>query len=414
MAPRSPRIAFTGNIGNTHFAVVRALRAAGLDAHMFVGSGDPLAWRPETDAPELAGAYPDWIHEGHWYGPAHVATPFRAPLVRAVRNFDVVVASGSTPAFVQFAGRPWIFFATGGDLTVRPFPVTFRERRGALPAQAGHALLSGWQRRALRRADQIWTQPFAPFVSALDRLGVDRSRVADAYFPLIIDTHTFRPDGDSSGSTPWARAASDDSDFVVFSPTRLVFGDSPAMRRSGQWKGSQVLLDAFAEFLRRGVARNPVLALPDWVLSDDVAEAKHRVADMGIADHVRFLQPPRPDGFNRSELVDLYRVADVAVDEFGSGWFGFVSLEAMACATPVVSRIDLDAIAQLYEDDWPWLEAHGAVDAADRFTLLARDTSERRRLGTEAREWIERHHSPDAAAERYVRAVTESVASLVR
>ena len=408
-----PRIAFTGNIGNAHYAVAVALRDAGIDAHMFIGADDSYVWRPETDDPSLTEGYPDWIHEGHWYRPQDVATPWRAPLVEAVRSFDVVVASGSTPSFVQFAGIPMVFFTMGGDLTVRPFPITFRKLRGGLASQASHAVLSGWQRRAIRRADQIWTQPFAPFMDAIDRLGIDRARVTDAYFPLIVDTDTFRPTGDRHADRPWVRQATQGSDFVVFSPTRIVFAESPEMRRSGQWKGSQTLLDGFAELVRREVAEFPVLALPDWVLSDDVAEAKRRVVDMGIADHVRFVTPPRPEGFNRSELVDLYNAADVAVDEFGSGWFGFVSLEAMACSTPVVSRIDEPAVQSLYGDDWCWLSAHDAVDAADRFETLARDRGFARQCGEASRAWIERHHSAEAATSRYVRAVTDSVAELV-
>ncbi|MEM9520920.1 MAG: glycosyltransferase family 4 protein [Actinomycetota bacterium] len=408
-----PRIAFTGNIGNAHYAIAVALRDAGIEAHLFIGADDPLAWRPETDEPSLAGAYPDWIHEGHWYGRANVATPWRAPLVEAVRSFDMVVASGSTPAFVHFADIPTVFFSMGGDLTVRPFPITFRKLRGGLLSQASHAVLSAWQRRAIRQADQIWTQPFAPFMDAIDRLGIDRGRVADAYFPLIVDTTTFTPDRTQAREQPWVQQATDGADFVVFSPTRLVFAESPEMRRSGQWKGSQTLLDAFAEFVRREVADFPVLVLPDWVLSNDVADAKHRVVEMGIADHVRFVTPPRPEGFNRSELVDLYNAADVAVDEFGSGWFGFVSLEAMACGTPVVSRIDEPAIRTLYGDDWCWLSAPNASDAANRFETLARDREFAHDLGTQARSWIERHHSATAATSRYVQAVTDSVAELV-
>lgn len=326
----------------------------------------------------------------------------------------MVVASGSTPAFVQFADTPWCFFATGGDITVRPFPWTFRQRRGGIAHQVGHALVSAWQRRALRRADQIWIQPFAPFTEAVARLGIEDARISETYFPLIMDTDAFRPQPDiRTSARPWVADMCADADFVVFSPTRIVFGDTPALRRSGQWKGSQSLLDGFAEFVRRGVVERPVLALPDWVLSDDVAEARRRVRAMGIEDHVRFLTPPSTDGFNRSQIADLHAAADVVVDEFGSGWFGFVSLEAMACGTPVVSRLDLSAIDKMYGDDWEWLPADDALAAADRFTALATDPRMRATVGAASRKWVERHHSPAAAASRYVDAVSDRAAALV-
>ncbi len=409
---RSLSVAMCGNIGNSHYAVARALRAHGLDAHMFVGAHDPRSWRPETDDDALLDGYPSWIHEGRWYRPADVPTPWRAPLVAALRDFDVVIASGSTPAFVQFAGRPWCFLATGGDITVRPFPWTFRHRRGDVLQQLGHGVLSAWQRRALRRADQIWTQPFAPLLDAIDRLGIAPERISSSYFPLIVDTDVFRPRPEAAASTPWGRQAREDADFVVFSPTRLVFGDSPEMRRSGQWKGSQTLLDAFAELVRRDVVPSPVLALPDWVMSDDVALAKRRVVDMGIADHVRFIQPPRPEGFSRHELVDLYSIADVVVDQFGSGAFGLVSLEGMSCANPVVGRVDLPAARQMYDGDIVWLAADDAAAAADHFTALALDPDRAAALGGEARAWIERHHTPEVAAGRYVAGLTRAIDEL--
>ena len=137
-------IVFCGNVANTHFAVVAALCNTGHDAHLLVGRDDPLSWRPETDDPNLAGRYPSWIHEARWYNARDAVVPWRAPIVHKLREFDVVIASGSTPAFAQFAGRPWCFFATGGDITVRPFPWTFRHRRGLPPAQLGHGVLSAW------------------------------------------------------------------------------------------------------------------------------------------------------------------------------------------------------------------------------------------------------------------------------
>ena len=403
-------IVFCGNVANTHFAVVAALRNAGHDAHLLVGRDDPLSWRPETDDPNLAGRYPSWIHEARWYNARDAVVPWRAPIVHKLREFDVVIASGSTPAFAQFAGRPWCFFATGGDITVRPFPWTFRHRRGLPPAQLGHGVLSAWQRRALRRADQLWLQPFQPFRDAVKRLGLDTHKIANAYFPLIIDTDTFQRDPSARFSNaPWVRSVVDRSDFIVFHPTRLVFDDSPAMRRSGQWKGSATLFEGFARFVVERRAGHPMLVLPNRRESEGVSEAKARISELGIGDYVHWAEPPRPAGFTRHELVDLYSVADVAVDEFGAGWFGFVSLEAMSCSVPVISHIDKQAIKQLYGDDWMWQTASNADELAGRLFDLAEDPSRRVELGAGCRRWIERHHAPAAAHGHYVDAVMSCV-----
>lgn len=54
--------------------------------------------------------------------------------------------------------------------------------------------------------------------------------------------------------------------------------------------------------------------------------------ELGVADHVSFLAPRPP-----SELVDVYRAADIVAVPSYSESFGLVALEAQACGTPVVA-----------------------------------------------------------------------------
>ena len=35
-------------------------------------------------------------------------------------------------------------------------------------------------------------------------------------------------------------------------------------------------------------------------------------------------------------MVALYQAADVVADEFGVGWFGYVTLEGLACGRPAL------------------------------------------------------------------------------
>ncbi len=409
------RIAFWGNIANAHYPVVRALRGHGIDAHLFVNDRDPAAWRPETDDPTLrsengAPNYPDWIHEGPWLQPIHTLAPWRSPILPILNGFDLIVASGTSPTVTQFAEPPVAFYTTGGDLTVRPFPLAFRERRGNLAHQAGHGALGFWQRRAIRRMSQIWTQPFRPFLEALDRLDVDPERIADTYFPLIVDTELFGPD--PKPVPDWATTLVPEADFVVFHPSRLVLDESPLMLRSGQTKGSGVLLDGFASFVASGVAEKPMLLLPDNPASPERDAARQRIAELGIEDSVVWAAPPRPTGFHRTEMVHLYALADVTVNEFGAGWFGWVALESMSCGVPVISRIDEAVVAKLYGADHPWIHAQGAPQLVERLRALANDREQLRQLGAMSRTWIAKHHGVDTAGRRAVASVLAATASL--
>jgi hypothetical protein len=69
--------------------------------------------------------------------------------------------------------------------------------------------------------------------------------------------------------------------------------------------------------------------LIDRGASPDVDQAKDIVRQLGIEQYVQWLKGPHPYGFDRAELLPLYSVADVVVDEFGIGWFGSVVIEGL-------------------------------------------------------------------------------------
>ncbi len=389
------RVAFLGNIANTHFRLARALReGAGIDAHVYVSDSDAPAWRPESDDPSLAGDLPPWVHQGDWVNPWTVLNPGSAPIVKSLARYDLVVVSGLGPIFAQHAGRPWAFLATGADLTVKPFPLSFWRWPTTWPRRAANLVIGSSQRRAIRRADRVLLQPFAPMVDAADRLGLSRRARSPLYFPLPVDTARFSPEG------PVADLAAD-ADFVVFHPSRMVLNDSRRMRRTGQWKGNDKLLLAFAHLVRSGAVARPRLVLVDQPASRDRDRARAMTGGLGIANHVVWARPPDGEHFTQPEMAALYRRADVVVDEFGVGWFGFVTLEGCATGRPVLSYLDEQVMSRLY----PWhpvTVARTAADAGARLVELASSPERRQELGARSRQWAQSFHSPAAVTDRYV------------
>ncbi|WP_109762487.1 D-inositol-3-phosphate glycosyltransferase [Mycolicibacterium canariasense] len=129
-------------------------------------------------------------------------------------------------------------------------------------------------------------------------------------------------------------------DLEVFTPgdkraARAALGLDPAepivafVGRIQPLKAPDVLLRAVAELpgVRVVVAGGPSgsgLAAPDGLM---------QLADrLGIADRVTFLPPQ-----SRTQLVDVYRAADLVAVPSYSESFGLVAVEAQACGTPVVA-----------------------------------------------------------------------------
>lgn len=401
MKAEPPRVAFCGNIGNTHYQIVKALRSVGYDAHLFIGKDDPLWYRPESDDPTLKNTYPAWLHEGRWLTHLHGVVPNLSPLIRRLDRFDLVVASGTMPVVAQMSSSPVCFLSTGADLTVTPFPWRSRHRRRNWIARIGYFAVAFWQRRALRSAAEVWTQPFRPFTESLEALGVDERRIHSDGVRLAIDTEVFSRSAVVDDTvSPMIAEITARSDFVVFHPTRLVFAQDPESLRTGQSKGSAITLRAFAEFVRSNTAGQPLLVLPER--GPELSTAKILVEELGIEKNVYWARPPRAEGFTRSELISFYSIANAVIDEFGAGWFGYVSLEAMSCSVPVISRTDEAALDQLYGSDRFWLSAQGESDAAQRLQQLAASPAWAAEIGMKSRAWVERHHSFDAVHGHYV------------
>lgn len=393
-----------GNTANTLYQIAKALRARStFDIHLFVDDRHNPVMLPESDDPELRAGYPLWIHRGRYLGPRCYLMPWTSPVVRELSAFDLVIVAGEGPIFAQFTGRPWCFLATGGDLTMLPFPRRFGFRHRGRRAKAIALVLAFWQRRALHRATEIWSQPFRPFRLAIDRLGLRPERVSPDYFPYGVDGAAFADD-DTLVTDPVARTLRADHDFILFHPSRLMISAEPALRDAGQWKRNDLLLRAFARLVASGATRRPVLLMPDRTDSPDVAAARVLVRELGIEDSVVWLRPPRSNGYTRSELVHYYRIADVVADDFGAGWFGAVALETLAAGRPLVTHVDEAAMRILYP--WhPMLSVATEDGVVDALLSLARDPVRRREIGLRGRVWIREFHTGDAIADRYLRNV---------
>jgi D-inositol-3-phosphate glycosyltransferase len=162
----------------------------------------------------------------------------------------------------------------------------------------------------------------------VDLYGADRTRVE--VVPPGVD-HAFFSPGDRGGAR-----------------TALGLGrDHPVLLFVGRiqpLKGLDVAVEALARLRHRGgvllVVGGP---------SGAEGEAEHDrvrrlVADLGLADRVRFV-PPQPHHL----LSSYYRAADAVVVPSRSESFGLVALEAAACGTPVVAAA-VGGLRTLVED----------------------------------------------------------------
>ena len=164
-ATKPARIALVGNTVNCLLPVALALRDAGFDADLFVDDHAPSTSRPESVDPTLANVA--WVRRGPWFPSASVLAPWWAPIVRELRGYDLLLVSGPGPVYAQWARRPYLWWASGHDLTAAPFPWAFRHLYRTWPRRLAAFPLALWQRRGARPVVEIWVQPFTPFRDAV-------------------------------------------------------------------------------------------------------------------------------------------------------------------------------------------------------------------------------------------------------
>lgn|SRR5574341_72851 len=175
-----------------------------------------------------------------------------------------------------------------------------------------HTLIKWLNRRLMRRAGRVIaiSHALARFVREVEN--VDAGKVVTVHYGL--DTPSLPPD-----ACQQARE-------------RLGLGDEPLIGASGRLirqKGLDVLLDAFAIVRQRHPAARLVI-LGDGPLRRDLED---RASRLGLAAAVTFT------GW-RDDARTLTPALDVAVVPSRWEGFGMVTLEAMACAKPlVVSRV---------------------------------------------------------------------------
>ena len=104
------------------------------------------------------------------------------------------------------------------------------------------------------------------------------------------------------------------------------------------------------------------------------------------------------------KVKEIYKEADIAVDQLLAGWYGGFAVEMMALGKPVICYIrneDLKFIPPGMKDDMPVLNTT-KENIYDKLLLLVENEKSRRELGEKGREYVEKWHDPVKIVKRLV------------
>lgn len=325
------------------------------------GAGVRLLTSDATDAP------PAW-REGE-AGAPHVQV---VPPMRLFGSPSKTMADAIAWADVVHLHTPW---------STANVPIARTARRAGKPyVLTVHGMLDDWSMTQRRLKKQVYLALFGRRLlngaAAIHCTAEAERQQAAAWYsarsvvlPLIFDqTPYLQLPGSASARQAFAATQSPDAPVALF------------LSRVHPKKGVEHLIDAASQLRDRHPQLLTIIAGPEE--ADYGAQLRERIAQQGLAEHVRLIGPVR------GELkLSLYELADVFVLPTSQENFGLVLIEAMACGTPVVTTRGTDI--------WSEIQGAGATIVpqeagaiAEAMSALLTDTGRRQETGSRARRWV--------------------------
>lgn len=140
--------------------------------------------------------------------------------------------------------------------------------------------------------------------------------------------------------------------------------------------------------------------------TDEVLAAVKKLQDEGLEFEFTLLE-----GLAHDKLIKVLADADIVIDQLLIGWYGVLSVEAMALGKAVVAYIRDDLVNEVPKDV---LVNANPLTIEDRLRELIADHDRRVGLGKAARAYVERYHAADVVAKRLQEVYREAQRQPVR
>jgi glycosyltransferase involved in cell wall biosynthesis len=305
-----------------------------------------------------------------------------------LRSCDFLLVNGTAGvSYAHRSGRPYTIWPHGGDIRI-----------AAGLARPDFAGIRQWWRyrcwewsitKAFRAA--AWISTHDPNLVGVHLGSVEHVARGVKYLPSPVELHPRKSPGERlhlrqelferlGMSLPKGK-------HVFFVPSRVDYF----------WKGQDLLLEAFI------AAGCPDIGFVFSAWGKDYQALKSRVAGSGLTDKFVFL----PFALSRPQLIEMFTACDAIVDQFHGGTYGTSAVEAMACGSPVLMRVDTHAFQKRRWEPPPVLNARTVEEIAGVLGAACDGRIDLEAESARIIDWVNRTHRSDLVAAQFIRAVTE-------
>lgn len=374
------RIALICNMNNMFSSLCRYLLDSGYDAHLFQYNNHPAHFDGRADS--FGNVLEGRINTIDWTQSSQLKDYPIKKIQEQLKNFDFIIACGTTPAFLYKAGVTLdLLIPYGSDIYSQPFfefsynPFYLYKR----------LYFQFFQRKGIQNATSFIMEKQVDWVEKkILSLKLKSCRICTSIPMVHLPTYSnvALEEIEKLSYYKIYKEIRDNHDLVIFHHSRHSWKNP---QDKFELKGNDILFKGFAKFLKTNSLVKACIVTLEY--GDEVSDSKKLIDSLGIEKNVYWL--PKQD---RKELMMGLSLCDFVVGELYNSFnlYG-VTTEALQMGKPVMQKRIDEEFSNDYPSLHPIIYADSIDSVSDGINAYLENRSYYRNLGVVGRDWYKEH-----------------------
>ncbi len=445
------KIGYWGNTNNYPFMVARAFKKLGHDV-LFIIDEEQKLYRPEYRYSDITLPYPDWIKDFSpmplWLLSNHIDNEKKKTIIALFKDCDFVVLNGYAVRFAEEIGKPVCAHLTGSDLipladnnyadsllksylellykenniVKSSYKARFLDNKTLLelagktcsvlnlkiysnsnyfkPKGALYNLLyfagyKNWIKKQIKKQREAIKNSFA-YLYAIKGLVPRGDKLLEE-----IDADENKKITTLSVDTDYAAyyPPTDNSVIKIFNIARFNWVKTKSNERDFHeldFKGNDIMIKGISIFYHKHKIQLDIRFVKK---GRDLAESIELCKNLGINHLITWL-----DELTQNEVLHEYQTADILFDQLSNSVVTMGGLEGMAVGRPLIANSRPEIYEKLQGEKTAICQAKTPEEVCVWLEKLVPDKTFREQKGKESREFVIKHYSTEALANKILQA----------
>jgi len=337
------RILQAGNV-NFGYIMAKELRKRGIESDLLLSNvlfrGSDLSINDPLNHDKDIDSLPDWVFfKDTRFGRRKMS------VIKKMRKYDLIHTYNEMSSNAMLSHKPYLAQTGGDELRVSAFKRSI----------SGYLL-----KKSFQKANQL------VYVWPIHKTYVEKLGIKNAiYLPRIWDTKSF------GTRKTWI---DDDKPLTFFFPTWEIW----------ETKGNEKFLKAFVRLCKEKA--NIFLYFIDW--GKDSPKAKILLSVPEVQQRVEIIPGP----VSREKMAELMEKSHILVDQFNSGSFNRIGIEAFSFGIPILINLDEPLHAELHNGEAPpVINAKNENEIYEKLKYFIHAKDDLTKIAQKAQKWSETH-----------------------